>query len=209
MIVVVAPASAVASFGWEDFPVITSSKEEAFVFHALEKSASCTDTASDETATTVEWCDDDSIVSELADEDEETGTSSSLAAISDASVSFIVKPRRRVCFGKVHIRQHNVVVGVHPLALGGYPLELGWEYTESAGSCSVDVYEQERSQRSALRRLSPLERRFKLAEMSGESILQVAQEEMHLLAGQGDKAPLGSMRKHHASFTQLSDLISS
>ena len=86
--IVVAPTTnttaPVASFGWADFPVVTSSSSSllppddddvACQFRMLllqEPSCTTTDIASDATASTLEdldWCDDDSILSELDKEE--------------------------------------------------------------------------------------------------------------------------------------------
>jgi hypothetical protein len=234
--VVAATACAVQSFGWADFPVTSSLEENptattSFAHQTDElviKPTCSTDIASDATASTLDesdWFDDDSILSSET-EDETEAASSLSSSLLQAHEAAAAKSRRRVVFDKVYVRQHNVIVGVHPLATGGYALELGWEYSDQAtGSCSVDAYEEQKNrQNTSLRRLSPLERRYKLAEVSGDSMLQIAQQEKELrqqvsnenvesppaLLQSNSKSSMGLRRTQQVSrctsFTELSAL---
>ena len=220
MMMIVSPPSTVESFGWADFPVTATTLLDNVCrprHQVIEMPKYTIDVSSDATASTLEaldWCDDDSFLSELA---EEEGEAVSVEQIPD-TFSDDVKSRRRVGFAMVHIREHNVIVGVHPLASGGYALELGWEYSDSTEHCSVDLYEKAKSQRTTLRRLSPLERRFRIAELSGDSMLEVAQQEQLLRTASQSRnsrqslveSSTGLLKKQvnrSTSFTQLSALV--
>ena len=162
---VVQPPS-IESFGWGDFPLMTS--EDLYI--SVEKPIS-SDSSSETLSTLCLEYEEDTLPeddSELEDEEQTTFATSHPPTV-------VMQPQKQVCFDRVHVREHNVVLGVHPLAVGGYPLELGWEYNETL-SCDVDAFERERGD-NKLRRLSQIERHFKLAEMCGGDLVEVAEEE--------------------------------
>jgi hypothetical protein len=169
------------SFGWGDFPLVIS--EDLPLFEASSAAAPwppsvITDSTADETL-----YEDDS----LPEEDEEVPAASP-GLYRTVAASGSTPPQRQVKFGSVHVRQHSVVLGDHPLAWEGYPLALGWDYTE-ATAVPLDAYEASRS--TSVRgagdssssgsgtppRLSTLARRFKLADMNGGNLSQVDAEE--------------------------------
>ena len=51
---------------------------------------------------------------------------------------------KHVCFGCVHIRSYEVVLGDHPCCSTGCALSLGWEYQTLSPSPSLDDYEASR-----------------------------------------------------------------
>lgn len=164
--------STIESFGWGDFPVMTSSDD--FPLPIIEKSNSAVEEPSDVTASTagLEYEDDSLLDSELAEEEE----ADDLLSATDASAA-AAKPLRQVTFGQVETREHVVVLGVHPIAsgAGGYPMELGWDYNVHA-TVPIDQREEERT-RVGLRRLTYIERHFRLAEMCGGNLCQIHSEE--------------------------------
>eukprot|EP00977_Amphora_coffeiformis_P001160 scaffold244_cov172-Amphora_coffeaeformis.AAC.13 len=167
MVAISSPSPVIESFGWGDFPIMSSLEELPNSPFLFEK-PNVVD-ASDVTASTAELeYEDDSLPdSELAEEE-----TSMLA--TDASEP-LTKPLRQVSFGEVEVREYMVVLGVHPLATGGYPMELGWDYNVHSVQL-LDKSEQQRS-RNGLRRLSYIERHFRLAEMCGGNLCQILNEE--------------------------------
>ena len=171
----ISPTAAVESFGWGDFPIITS--EDLPIIHKASCSSSSS-TLSDATSSTVDSSayEDDS----LPDSDVEERADERVDCISAVSTSGSEPCRhiRQVSFGDVHVREHCVVLGVHPSAAAeGYPLELGWDYNETR-TLSMEQYEQARRccSRSPLR-LSSLARRFKLAETTYDGDLDELDKE--------------------------------
>ena len=156
--------SVVESFGWSDFPLMTSEDWHVPIPFPLNTTADNSNikTASHSLksfASALEYEEDNLLISNsssnnnnkaarlLSPEDDSedertTATPAVASSTSSASTTRTAKPAKQVGFDKVHIREHNVVLGVHPLAVGGYPLELGWEYNE-AKSCSVNAYERQ------------------------------------------------------------------
>ena len=163
MMAIASTTPPIESFGWGDFPIMTLEE----LHHTPFEKTNVVD-ASDVTADTAELeYEDDSLPdSELAEEEE-----TNLLATSGA----LVKPLRQVSFGEVEVREYIVVLGVHPLASGGYPMELGWDYNVHSAE-SLNSREQQRS-REGLKRLSYIERHFRLAEMCGGNLCQIMQEE--------------------------------
>lgn len=158
------PTPLIESFGWGDFPIMTVLQNSPFVF----EKPTVVD-ASDITASTVELEYEDDSLPDSELEEEETNL---LAADTSETLT---KPIRQVSFGEVEVREYVVVLGVHPLATGGYPMELGWDYNIHSAQ-PLDSLEQQRT-RVGLKRLSYIERHFRLAEMCGGNLCQILNEE--------------------------------
>lgn len=60
-------------------------------------------------------------------------------ANQDSSSSFSTR------FGKVYIREHEVIIGDNPACSGGAPMSLGWQYAPDHQEFSIDDYEKVRS----------------------------------------------------------------
>ena len=146
----------------DDLPLVTTEKPSVVE-------------SSDVTASTLSMEYEDDTIPDSELEEDDTTISTSLVA-NDSAATLASKPVRQVCFDKVHVREYNVILGVHPLASGGYPLELGWEYNECT-TYSVDAYEQQSCSQSKLRKLSPLDRHFLLAQMCGGNLMKINEEE--------------------------------
>lgn len=164
----IAPPPSSVSFGWGDFPVIVAEE-----FPPMDKLSSAQPSDVTESTLEIEFEDDTLADSELGNDDEETTMLADGILTND-------RPRRQVSFDLVEIREYNVVLGVHPLASGGFPLELGWEYNESQ-QFSVDEYELERSccpySGQKVQRLSAIERQYKLAQVSGCTLMEIISQE--------------------------------
>jgi hypothetical protein len=87
---------------------------------------------------------------------------------------------KRVSFTDIKIRSHNIVIGDHPCCTMGFPLSLGWEYTD-ADSLSLDKYEAKRSPRRTRRELrtSCEERRLVVSDDLSADEIRSAQRKLH------------------------------
>jgi hypothetical protein len=87
---------------------------------------------------------------------------------------------KTVSFANIKIRNHSIVIGDHPCCTMGFPLALGWDYTDAA-SLSVDKYEASRSPRRTRRELRTTceERRLVLSDEHSEGEIRRAQRKLH------------------------------
>jgi hypothetical protein len=110
-----------------------------------------------------------------------TGTST-FAEVSLASSS------RHVHFSLVHIREHSVRLGDHPLCCS-YPMSLDWSHGEDQ-TVTIDEYEARRRPRASTSRMDVLERRSMLAESMGVTLAQMDTLEHERLQGTRRNAEL-------------------
>lgn len=88
---------------------------------------------------------------------------------------------KSVSFASIKIRSHSIVIGDHPCCTMGFPLALGWDYTD-AESLSLDKYEASRSPRRTRRELRTTceERRLLvLTDEHSEGDIRRAQRKLH------------------------------
>lgn len=81
------------------------------------------------------------------------------------------KTARRVLFVEVHIREHSICLGDHPLC-NSYPVSLDWSRGEDR-VMTVDDYEEQRRSSSGAVKMDVLERRSVLAESMDLTLTQV------------------------------------
>jgi hypothetical protein len=87
---------------------------------------------------------------------------------------------KSVSFANIKIRSHSIVIGDHPCCTLGFPLALGWDYTD-AESLSLDKYEASRSPRRTRKELRTTceERRLALTDDHSECQIRRAQRKLH------------------------------
>jgi hypothetical protein len=87
---------------------------------------------------------------------------------------------KKVSFASIKIRSHCVVIGDHPCCTMGFPLALGWDYTD-AKSLSLDKYEASRCPRRTRRELRTTceERRLVLTDEHSDGEIRRAQRKLH------------------------------
>jgi hypothetical protein len=87
---------------------------------------------------------------------------------------------KSVSFANIKIRSHSIVIGDHPCCTMGFPLALGWDFTD-AESLSLDKYEASRCPRRTRRELRTTceERRLVLTDEHTEGEIRKAQRKLH------------------------------
>jgi hypothetical protein len=117
---------------------------------------------------------------------EEVLTSDFLRTESDSEIAHaedenrIKRNSKKVSFANIKIRSHCIVIGDHPCCTMGFPLALGWDYTD-AESLTLDKYEASRSPRRTRRELRTTseERRLVLTDEHSEGEIRRAQRKLH------------------------------
>mmetsp|Transcript_40265 Transcript_40265/g.83859 ORF Transcript_40265/g.83859 Transcript_40265/m.83859 type:complete len:242 (-) Transcript_40265:157-882(-) len=180
-IVVIQPQAPMDCFGWGDFPAVSAGAPQMML--SSVPSSPCM------FAPSLHLVEDSSSSFEY-DTDASSAMDISTTASSDESYASLTKQneeRRLVQFATVHVREHALLLGDHPSA-EEYPLTLDWKH---ASPIQYDINEFEHHYRTSTtcfirgssskaclpRRLSPADRRLRLAAVNGESISQVFQEE--------------------------------
>jgi hypothetical protein len=82
--------------------------------------------------------------SSMSNSSDSTGVLSVPSSSSQAYPSAFFE-RRSVKFGKIQIREYDVVVGDNPACSSGAPISLGWGYNKVQEQFPVEVYENFRS----------------------------------------------------------------
>lgn len=161
-------AQEVDCFGWGDFPAVTTGP---IMF------------ASSLPCGSPFLVEDASMDSSTSSYDMDT----SAAAESFESLTKRNEQRRQVRFNAVQVREHALIIGDHPWP-DEYPLSLDWKHT-SPMHYDVDEYElhyrktttcfvrSSSPQACPPQRLSPADRRLRLAAVNGESISELCQQE--------------------------------
>lgn len=195
----------VISFGWGDFPLLgnflySSSHHDASV---QQLATPCHHCASPDCSAAAAAADTLPNIVEIDDsEDESVDTSDDDSYRRKASHS------RRVQFSNIQVREHSVTLGNHPLS-NSYPLSLDWEHAD-VQETTVDAYETKKMQaryptkrisfrRHKPRRLTPLERRMRLEEVTQVSITTLTdQERQRRFAVQRERIMDARLESEHA-----------
>mmetsp|Transcript_29105 Transcript_29105/g.79893 ORF Transcript_29105/g.79893 Transcript_29105/m.79893 type:complete len:243 (-) Transcript_29105:42-770(-) len=162
----------------------------------MDSSSSTDEESSDE--------EEEDTSSSAMETDEEECTTTSLSSYDSWTKQN--EERRSIRFGPVQVREYAVTLGDHPLA-DEYPLSLDWQHGPSI-RYDLDDFEHHyrrtstcflRGARNAGRqpqRLSPVDRRLRLAAVKGESMLHLCQQEAErrrMLVGPGRLIPSPSV----------------
>lgn len=114
--------------------------------------------------------------------DEGSGATSICVICNEHELSFEDKTNhlKAVSFGEVTVREYEIIIGDHPNCRTGFPLSLGWDYTDHC-DVSVDQFEEcrcdQRREKADLYK-TPNERRTMLQD--GYSAAELKQAERRL-----------------------------
>merc|ERR1712238_348514 len=77
-----------------------------------------------------------------SDDDDVVATTTDAAAVAVANDAEIDhgKHHHHVAFGNCEVRTYTQVLGDHPCCLEGYPIQLGWDYSEKVSIIDVNDY---------------------------------------------------------------------
>ena len=114
----------------------------------------------------IELLDEDELSSDEEDDDCESVEDGSNAEEKVVDVPEITRPRERVAFGNVQVREYRVVLGDHPCCTDGFPLTLDWAYAKAVGY-GLDALEQAKANSPPRPDLTPEERMLRIAAVAG------------------------------------------
>ena len=176
MKIVSLPLQNETSFGWGDFPsVSTSTTDHSSYYHSYAFHNSYYPTSSSSVPMMVESGSEDE--SYISSEEEETDNDMMMDCTSPSERSsqqhLPQHPARSVQFGDVHVQEYAVICD-H--SHGEYSLTLDWSHSLTT-TYTLDEYESQFQKFDHLVRLSPADRRLRVAAVNGQSIAQLYQEE--------------------------------